>query len=89
MLPRFVEGGWAIGGFRFAENPKFTVPPWCERLVRTWARMRRMRGGGMMPGAPIMPQAGGFCDQSALAMDAFELFDHWAETRKGGSDGHA
>lgn len=85
MLPRYVEGGWLIGGFAYAENPRFTVPAWCERLVMTWARMRRLRGGGGalgMPGAAIMPQAGGYADQTGLVMDAFELFDHWAEQRR-------
>lgn len=86
LLPRFVEGGWTIGGFTFAENPRFTVPGWCERLVQAWARVSRLRGGGLVPGAPILPCGGGFGDQPALVMDAFEMFDHWAEQRKGGGD---
>lgn len=87
MLPRLVEGGWQIGGFSFAENPRFTVPSWCGRLVQAWARIRRIRGGGLMPGAPILPRGGGYCDQQGLVMDAFEMFDHWADQRgKGGDD---
>lgn len=80
MLPRRVEGGWQIGAFAFAENPRWTVPGWCDRLVRCWAEMRRFGGG--MGGTPVLPQAGGFVDQQGLAMDAFAMFDHWMGERQ-------
>jgi hypothetical protein len=83
-LPRVVEGGWQIGGFAFAENPRFTCPAFALGLVQTWARLRSARGGGIAGvGAMIMPRAGGYCDQPALAMEAFALFDHWLTEGKG------
>jgi hypothetical protein len=60
------------------------VPPWCERLVQRWAELRRFGGG--MGAAPVLPGAGGYCDQQALAMDAFGLFDRWLGERKSGVD---
>lgn len=83
MLPRFVEGGWQIGDFTFAENPRFTVPAWCHRLVENWLQITRLRGGGMMPSGPVLPRAGGYGEQPGLVMDAFAMFDLWASQRKG------
>jgi hypothetical protein len=87
MLPRVVEGGWRIGDYFYAENPRFTVPSWCVRLVHVWARIQRLRGGGLVPGAAVLPVNGGFGDQPALVMDAFEMFDHWAESRRAVANG--
>lgn len=37
-------------------------------------------------GVQLMPMGGGYCQQPALAMDAFEMFDRWfAESKKAGS----
>jgi len=52
--------------------------------VQTWASLRAARGGGIGGVGPmVMPRAGGYCDQPALAMEAFALFDHWLEEGKG------
>lgn len=62
----------------FAENPLFTCPRWARELVQTWAQLRAARGGGMAGIGPmVMPLPGGYCDQPALAVEAFALFDHW------------
>jgi len=82
-LPRSVEGGWEIGGFTFAENPRFTTPAWALALVASWARLRSARGGGMNGIGPmVMPLAGGYLDQPALAIEAFALFDQWLGERQ-------
>jgi hypothetical protein len=87
-LPRSVEGGWELGGHAFAENPRFTCPAWALALAATWAQLRAARGGGMAgPGAAVFPRAGGYCDQPALAMEAFALFDRWLE--EGRADAHS
>lgn len=53
-------------------------------LVETWARLRAARGGGMGGiGQMMLPQGGGYCDQPALAIEAFALFDHWLEEGRG------
>lgn len=86
-MPRAVEGGWEIGGFAFAENPRFTCPSWALMLVQLWAQLRAARGGGMAGvGAMIMPRGGGYCDQPALAMEAFALFDLWMSEGRGHAD---
>lgn len=85
-MPRSVEGGWKIGGFTYPENPRFTTPAFALALVQTWARLRAARGGGMAGIGPMpLPRGGGYCDQPALAMEAFALFDHWLA--EGKSDG--
>lgn len=72
-----------IDGFAYDENPRFTVPEWATRLVRLWERLRALRGAGPMGlGAAVLPYAGGYCDQPALAMDAFVMFDRWLAERK-------
>lgn len=85
-MPRHVEGGWEIGGFAFPENPLFTTPAFALALVRLWAQLRAARGAGMAGiGAMILPRGGGYCDQPALAMEAFAMFDQWlAEGQRGG-----
>ena len=46
--------------------------------MQTWAQLRAARGGGMGGIGPmVMPGAGGYLDQPALAMEAFALFDLW------------
>jgi hypothetical protein len=51
--------------------------------VQTWAQLRSARGGGMAGIGPmIMPRAGGYLDQPALAMEAFALFDYWVTEGK-------
>jgi len=56
--------------------------------VESWARLRAARGGGMGGVGPmIMPLSGGYCEQPALAIEAFALFDHW--TTEGRSDATA
>lgn len=88
-LPRRVEGGWIVGGFHHEENPSHTTPRWATGLVEHWARMRALRGVGQMgmPGPALLPRAGGYADQPALAMDAFALFDKWLAERQGGGEG--
>lgn len=87
-MPRVVEGGWDIGGFAFAENPRFTCPAYAVQLVLLWAQLRAARGGGMAGiGAMILPRAGGYADQPALAMEAFALFDRLMA--EGGRDADA
>lgn len=39
--------------------------------------------GGMVAGV-LLPAAGGYFDQPAAVMDAFELFERWAAERKTG-----
>lgn len=87
-MPRSVEGGWKIGEFTFAENPRFTCPGWALALVQCWARLRAARGGGMGGIGPmILPRGGGFVDQPALAMEAFAMFDLWVqEGRRDGGE---
>lgn len=81
--PRTVEGGWEIGGFAFAENPRFTCPRWASALVQTWVRLRAARGSGAAgPGAMVLPVSGGFLEQPALAIEAFEMFDVWLAERR-------
>ncbi len=46
--------------------------------------MRRLGQGALGGQAPVLPLAGGYMDQPAAMMDAFELFDAWAAQRKGG-----
>jgi hypothetical protein len=36
-------------------------------------------------GAQVLPRGGGYCDQPALAMEAFELFDRWLEEGRRGA----
>lgn len=89
-MPRIVEGGWEIGGHAFAENPRFTCPAHALALVQTWWQLRAARSGGIAgPGAPILPRGGGWCDQPALAMEAFALFDHWMNEGPNGGRSHA
>lgn len=84
-LPRHVEGGWEIGGFFYDENPMFTAPAWATALVLTWLRLNRDRGVGPMGRGPvILLRGGGYCDQPALAMEAFEMFDKWAQEGRDG-----
>lgn len=79
-FPRHVKGGWEIGGFAFAENPRFTVERWASDLVRTWMRLRAARGVGPSGlGPAMMPRSGGLLDQPALMIEAFEMFDLWLE----------
>ena len=85
-LPRFVEGGWIIGGFEYHENPRYTVPGWARRLVHRWAESRRWgQGLSGQAGAAPLPLAGGYLDQPALVMDAFGMFDRWMNERRDGS----
>ena len=73
-----------IGGHAFAENPRFTCPPYALALVALWASLRAARGGGMGGMGPmVMPRAGGYADQPALAMEAFALFDRWLGEGRG------
>ncbi|HUD30416.1 MAG TPA: hypothetical protein VMQ93_16220 [Novosphingobium sp.] len=86
-LPRYAEGGWIIGKHHFTENPRYTVPASLLRLCRRWLEIRTMgaaAGGSMITvaGAPVMPRAGGYMDQTAFVMDAFRLFDGWLQERK-------
>lgn len=84
-MPRSVEGGWEIGGFAYAENPRFTCPRWALALMEAWARLRSARGGGMQGmGSQVLPRGGGYLDQPALAMEAFELFDRWLQEERQG-----
>lgn len=77
-MPKIVEGGWQIGAHTYAENPRYTCPRWALILVSTWWQIRSARGGGMAGiGPAIMPRGGGYCDQPALAMEAFALFENW------------
>lgn len=85
-LPRFVEGGWRIGRFDYAENPRYTVPNRLRQLVQRWAEMRRLTNRGM-GAAVLLPCAGGYFDQPAAVMDAFELFDAWLAERGQGEGG--
>jgi len=79
-FPRHVKGGWEIGGHSFAENPRYIVPRWAQELVKLWMRLRAARGAGPAGLGPmLLPVAGGLLDQPALAIEAFELFDHWLE----------
>jgi hypothetical protein len=83
-MERRVEGGWEIGGFAFAENPRFTTPRWARVLAHTWAHLRAARGGGIGGIGPmVLVRAGGFGDQPALAIEAFQLFDRWLEEMRG------
>lgn len=92
-MPRRVEGGWIVGGFHHDENPLHTTPRWATVLVEHWARMRALaRGvGGAGPlggtGTLLLPRAGGYADQPALAMDAFALFDKWLAERQANGAG--
>ena len=73
-----------IGGHSFAENPRFTCPRWALALVSLWWQLRAARGGGMAGVGPaIMPRGGGYCDQPALAMEAFALFEMWLTEGQG------
>ena len=86
-LPRHVEGGWIIGQFQYNENPRYTVPGPLQRLCRRWLEIRSMgagAGGGMISvsAAPVLPAAGGYMEQTAFTMDAFRMFDRWAQERR-------
>ncbi len=86
-LPRHVEGGWTIGKYHFPQNPRYTVPESLTRLCRRWLEMRAMGasgGGGMIRVAavPVLPVAGGYMEQPAFVMDAFRMFDMWAQERR-------
>ena len=74
-----MKGGWRIGEYHYDENPRFTVPEWALRLVRRWWQMRLLSKGAMGQGQRVLPRAGGYYDQPAAVMDAFELFDRLAE----------
>lgn len=76
-----------MGGFHHEENPLFTTPGWARSMVVHWARLQALRGSGLTGvGAAPFPHAGGYVDQIALVMDAFELFGAWmAERRRDGS----
>ena len=87
VLPRFVEGGWQIGEWRYAENPRFTVPAWMTRLVERWAELRSMSAGPLGPGGSVLPFGGGYYDQVAWVIDAFQLFDRWSAERKQAREG--
>jgi len=55
-------------------------------LIETWARLRNARGGGMQGlGPQVLPRGGGYLDQPAMAMEAFELFDRWLEEGRSGA----
>ena len=47
-------------------------------------RLLEVVGGGM-GAVPVLPGAGGYCDQQGLAMDACALFDAWMSERKAGA----
>lgn len=86
-LPRHAEGGWIIGGYAFAENPRYTVPQRLVRLCRHWANMRTMAqgpGSGLMPpsAAALLPVSGGYMEQPGFVLDAFQMFDHWLSERR-------
>ena len=85
-LPRHVDGGWEIGGFHYAENPRWSTPSWALRLMKHWQRLQRMNMGPLGPTGAVLPQAGGYYDQTAMVMDAFELFDLWVAQRKANDD---
>lgn len=77
-----VKGGWRIGDFDYAENPRFTTPAWATRLVARWWQMRMMAKAPMGPEGRMLPCAGGYYDQPAAVLDAFALFDRLAEERQ-------
>ena len=87
-LPRHVEGGWIIGKYQYDENPRYTVPGRLKRLSSRWLEIRAMAAGGVggmisVSAGPMLPIAGGYMEQPAFVMDAFRMFDRWAQERRG------
>lgn len=51
-----------------------TLPAWALFTVDLWLRCRA-RGGALGGGTPIMPGPGGYGQQPAALMDAFDLLE--------------
>jgi len=52
-------------------------------IALLWFRLRRNGGGGLIASQPLLPCAGGFGDQPAVLMDAFDMLDGFAAEGKG------
>lgn len=67
------EKGWQVGGIRWPENPRLTIPQRIFAVVDLWLACRRNMG--MMGSFTALPCAGGVGDQPAALMDAFGMLD--------------
>ena len=63
-------GDWIVGKTERRRNPRLTIPPAFNHVIRLWARSRSGMGG-----TALLPEAGGLNQQPAWLMRAFSLLD--------------